>query len=60
MDNLSIEMKKILYIALQRTSQIDIRILTTKENYLPTIEEWLNVQRALEKELLEIDGKLPR
>ena len=60
MDELSIEMKKILYIALHRISTTDIRLETDRESYLETIDTWLKMMQDLEKDLLEAQGKLPK
>lgn len=50
---LSIEMKKILLIALPRISMTEIRIVTDRENYLSVLEELRQLQSSLEKDVNE-------
>jgi hypothetical protein len=51
MDNLSIEMKKLLCIALPRITTMEVRIIVDKDRYLSVLDELESLQRTLEQEI---------
>jgi len=50
---LSIEMKKLLLLALPRITTMEIRITVERNRYLDVIDELENFQRALQEEVLQ-------
>ncbi len=57
MDDLSLEMKKIIAFLLPRISLSEIRMLTTRETYLPVLEELKRLEETLQKEINEAEKK---
>jgi hypothetical protein len=48
---LSLEMKKLLCIALPRITTMEVRMIADRERYLSVLDELENLQRALEGEI---------
>jgi hypothetical protein len=57
MDELSIEMKKLLCIALPRITTMEVRIVVDRERYLSVLDELESLQRTLQREILEEEKK---
>jgi hypothetical protein len=51
MDELSIEMKKLLCIALPRITTMEVRMIADRERYLPVLGELKELQESLEREI---------
>lgn len=53
MQELSLEMKKLLLLALPRITTMEIRITVDRNRYLDVIDELENFQRSLQEEVLQ-------
>ena len=53
----SLEMKKLLLLALPRITTMEIRITVSRDRYLDVIDELENFQRSLQEEVLQARDK---
>ena len=60
MPELSLEMKKLLLIALPRITTMEIRIIVSRERYLEVIDEMDNLERSLQEEVLQAQNEISK